>query len=66
MCGLFRIVDRNVLQPAMKDSIRQADVEHAAGRIRVTAILRPHPTDRSKLERMASLLSVEKRVSSVS
>jgi putative Mg2+ transporter-C (MgtC) family protein len=52
--------------PLSLQSPTTEDAEHAAGRIRVTAILKPHPKHRSKLERMASRLSVEKRASSVS
>jgi putative Mg2+ transporter-C (MgtC) family protein len=41
-------------------------VPEAPQRIEVTATLRLHPKDQSKLEQMASRLSMEKGVSSVS
>jgi putative Mg2+ transporter-C (MgtC) family protein len=47
-------------------SLTSEDVENDRGRIRVTATLKMHPKDQSKLEQMASRISMEKSVSSVS
>jgi putative Mg2+ transporter-C (MgtC) family protein len=52
--------------PLSFQSLTSEDVEHETGRIRVTATLKLHPKDQSKLEQMASRLSMEKSVSSVS
>jgi len=52
--------------PLSFQSLMSEDVEDESGRIRVTATLKMHPKDQSKLEQMASRLSMEKSVSSVS
>ncbi|SMG59668.1 MgtC/SapB family protein [Paraburkholderia susongensis] len=52
--------------PLSFQSLTSEDVEDEPGRIRVTATLTMHPKDQSKLEQMASRLSMEKSVSSVS
>jgi putative Mg2+ transporter-C (MgtC) family protein len=52
--------------PLSFQSLTSEDVENDPGRIRVTATLKLHPKDQSKLEQMASRLSMEKSVSSVS
>ncbi|MBN3803671.1 MgtC/SapB family protein [Paraburkholderia sp. Ac-20336] len=52
--------------PLSFQSLMSEDVENESGRIRVTATLKMHPKDQSKLEQMASRLSMEKSVSSVS
>lgn len=52
--------------PLSFQSLLSEDVDDQAGRIRVTATLRLHPKDQPKLEQMASRISMEKSVSSVS
>ncbi|WP_144137619.1 MgtC/SapB family protein [Paraburkholderia sp. BCC1884] len=52
--------------PLSFQSLTSEDVDGDRGRIRVTATLKLHPKDQSKLERMASRISMEKSVSSVS
>lgn len=52
--------------PLSFQSLMSRDVPEAPQRIEVTATLRLHPKDQSKLEQMASRLSMEKGVSSVS
>jgi putative Mg2+ transporter-C (MgtC) family protein len=52
--------------PLSFQSLTSEDVEDEPERIRVTATLKMHPKDQSKLEQMASRLSMEKSVSSVS
>jgi putative Mg2+ transporter-C (MgtC) family protein len=52
--------------PLSFQSLASEDVEEEPERIRVTATLKMHPKDQSKLEQMASRLSMEKSVSSVS
>jgi putative Mg2+ transporter-C (MgtC) family protein len=52
--------------PLSFQSLTSEDVDDEPGRIRVTATLKMHPKDQSKLEQMASRLSMEKSVSSVS
>jgi putative Mg2+ transporter-C (MgtC) family protein len=52
--------------PLSFQSLTSEDVENDLGRIRVTATLKMHPKDQSKLEQMASRISMEKSVSSVS
>ncbi|MDH6153590.1 MULTISPECIES: MgtC/SapB family protein [Paraburkholderia] len=52
--------------PLSFQSLTSEDVEDEPARIRVTATLTMHPKDQSKLEQMASRLSMEKSVSSVS
>jgi putative Mg2+ transporter-C (MgtC) family protein len=52
--------------PLSFQSLTSRDLEEAPERIEVTATLRLHPKDQSKLEQMASRLSMEKGVSSVS
>ncbi|WP_199543736.1 MgtC/SapB family protein [Paraburkholderia kururiensis] len=52
--------------PLSFQSLASEDVADQPGRIRVTATLKLHPKDQSKLELMASRLSMEKSVSSVS
>ncbi|MBB5508566.1 putative membrane protein YhiD involved in acid resistance [Paraburkholderia sp. JPY681] len=52
--------------PLSFQSLTSEDVENEPARIRVTATLTMHPKDQSKLEQMASRLSMEKSVSSVS
>ncbi|MEX3813322.1 MgtC/SapB family protein [Paraburkholderia sp. BR13439] len=52
--------------PLSFQSLTSEDVEDEPARIRVTATLTMHPKDQSKLEQMASRLSMEKSVSRVS
>ena len=52
--------------PLSFQSLKSEDAEGEPGRIRVTATLKMHPKDQSKLEQMASRISMEKSVSSVS
>jgi putative Mg2+ transporter-C (MgtC) family protein len=52
--------------PLSFQSLTSEDVEDDTGRIRVTATLKLHPKDQPKLEQMASRISMEKNVSSVS
>jgi putative Mg2+ transporter-C (MgtC) family protein len=52
--------------PLSFQSLTSEDVPDQAGRILVTATLKLHPKDQSKLELMASRISMEKGVSSVS
>jgi putative Mg2+ transporter-C (MgtC) family protein len=52
--------------PLSFQSLTSEDVDSDSGRIRVTATLKLHPKDQSKLEQMAGRLSMEKSVSSVS
>ncbi|MFL6643428.1 MAG: MgtC/SapB family protein [Paraburkholderia fungorum] len=52
--------------PLSFQSLTSEDIEDESGRIRVTATLKLHPKDQSKLEQMASRISMEKSVSSVS
>ncbi|MGF6758583.1 MgtC/SapB family protein [Paraburkholderia sp. GAS42] len=52
--------------PLSFQSLTSEDVADQAGRIRVTATLKLHPKDQPKLELMASRISMEKSVSSVS
>ena len=52
--------------PLSFQSLTSEDVENDPGRIRVTATLKLHPKDQPKLEQMASRISMEKSVSSVS
>jgi putative Mg2+ transporter-C (MgtC) family protein len=52
--------------PLSFQSLTSEDVEGDTGRIRVTATLKLHPKDQPKLEQMASRISMEKSVSSVS
>jgi putative Mg2+ transporter-C (MgtC) family protein len=52
--------------PLSFQSLTSEDVEEQAARIRVTAILKLHPKDQPKLEQMASRITMEKSVSSVS
>ena len=52
--------------PLSFQSLTSEDVEDDTGRIRVTATLKLHPKDQPKLEQMASRISMEKSVSSVS
>ncbi|MEM5367892.1 MgtC/SapB family protein [Paraburkholderia azotifigens] len=53
-------------QPLSFQSLTSEDVDGDPPRIQVTATLRMHPKDQPKLELMASRLSMEKSVSSVS
>ena len=53
-------------QPLSFQSLTSEDVEGDPSRIQVTATLRMHPKDQAKLELMASRISMEKSVSSVS
>jgi len=53
-------------QPLSYQSVTSEDVEDDLSRIQVTATLRMHRKDQAKLERMASRISIEKSVSSVS
>jgi len=53
-------------QPLSFQSLRSEDVEGDPPRIEVTATLRTHPKDQARLELMASRISMEKSVSSVS
>jgi putative Mg2+ transporter-C (MgtC) family protein len=52
--------------PLSFQSLTSEDVASQSGSIRVTATLKLHPKDQSKLELMASRISMEKSVSSVS
>jgi putative Mg2+ transporter-C (MgtC) family protein len=52
--------------PLSFQSLTSEDVAEQPGRIRVTANLKLHPKDQSKLELMASRISMEASVSSVS
>ncbi|MGF6778338.1 MgtC/SapB family protein [Paraburkholderia sp. GAS334] len=52
--------------PLSFQSLTSEDVADQTGRIRVTATLKLHPKDQPKLELMASRISMEKSVSSVS
>ena len=52
--------------PLSFQSLTSEDVAEQPGRIRVTANLKLHPKDQSKLELMASRISMETSVSSVS
>jgi putative Mg2+ transporter-C (MgtC) family protein len=52
--------------PLSFQSLTSEDVADQPGSIRVTATLKLHPKDQSKLELMASRISMEKSVSSVS
>jgi putative Mg2+ transporter-C (MgtC) family protein len=52
--------------PLSFQSLTSEDVTEQPGRIRVTATMKLHPKDQSKLELMASRISMETSVSSVS
>jgi len=52
--------------PLSFQSLTSEDVKEQEGRIRVAATLKLHPKDQPKLEQMASRISMEKSVSSVS
>jgi putative Mg2+ transporter-C (MgtC) family protein len=52
--------------PLSFQSLTSEDVAEQPGRIRVIATLKMHPKDQSKLELMASRISMEKSISSVS
>jgi putative Mg2+ transporter-C (MgtC) family protein len=53
-------------QPLSFQSLTSQDYEDDPSRIEVTATLRMHPKDQGKLEQMASRISMEKGVSSIS
>jgi putative Mg2+ transporter-C (MgtC) family protein len=53
-------------QPLSFQSLTSRDVEGEPPRIEVTATVRMHPKDQAKLELMASRISMEKGVSSIS
>jgi putative Mg2+ transporter-C (MgtC) family protein len=53
-------------QPLSFQSLTSQDFEGDPTRIEVTATLRMHPKDQAKLELMASRMSMEKGVSSIS
>ena len=52
--------------PLSFQSLTSEDVVEQPGRMRVTATMKLHPKDQSKLELMASRISMETSVSSVS
>jgi putative Mg2+ transporter-C (MgtC) family protein len=52
--------------PLSFQSLTSEDVMEQPGRMRVTATMKLHPKDQSKLELMASRISMETSVSSVS
>jgi putative Mg2+ transporter-C (MgtC) family protein len=53
-------------QPLSFQSLTSEDVDSEPPRIKVTATVRMHPKDQAKLERMASRMSMERGVSSIS
>lgn len=53
-------------QPLAFQSLTSEDVDGAPPRVKVIATVRMHPKDQAKLERMASRMSMERRVSSIS
>ncbi|MDR5782836.1 MgtC/SapB family protein [Caballeronia sp. LZ065] len=53
-------------QPLSFLSLTSEDIEDAPPRVRVTATVRMHPKDQARLERMASRMSMERGVSSIS
>ncbi|SAL87399.1 MgtC family protein [Caballeronia arvi] len=53
-------------QPLSFHSLTSEDAEGDASKVKVMATVRAHPTYQAKLERMASRMSMERGVSSIS